>query len=551
MKILRVLSMLCLAGVVGAILQLPDPLSERPEAAYVRLPDYDLAAASAVAWKAGHRGTALLLADYGLEQPAARPELRRQRDEYSEAVHRDPTPLGRLQALGLGAAPGGANWFDGLAGNSVADYFVYGGGLTAGPADPDALLRLLREAQPVTITFPAAGPALQLIGTARLAGALNAHNAQLTQQLSEALQFARTSTNNALALAAVQESIMPVYQLARQCKTWAEFALLLSNATSVDQVKLLTRMASSAPRNARKLAQILAVSDVQEVDLGARCIGLVMQQGLKGLDSLYAAMRKGPSGLLLLLDHPTLPVPALNKARPPTVPLLGAAGSRWWQEQVAQSGAAAVWGKYIVVALLCGAILALLVPWRLFRDKFVNVTPLANAPAERVRGVYWSGIALAAVALSLLLLLPAVAPTSSPAGEASGGGAGAAAPGFVEQNQTLSLVILLVVIIIVQGTCWWLAQRKIREIELDPGADAPLKLKRLENLDIFFDLPLYCGLALTILAFILISTFGAGVSRFLAYSATFVGIVFSVILRVGNLYPLREKLLNQKGPTAR
>jgi|GEM_PF-3275073 len=556
MKLIRWLTMVCLGGAIFTMLQLPDPLSERPETAYVRLPDYDFPAAAAAAWNAGRRSTALLLLDHSLEQPAAsQADARRQRDGYLEALRKDTTPLGRLQALGLGQVPGGVNWFESLAGNSVADFFVYGGGVVAtGPAaEQDVLLKLVRETRPVAEFFPTAGPALQLIATAHQTGAL--HD-QLAQQLALALQFAHASNNNAQALPAVQESVMPVYQLARQCKTWAEFALLLHSAESVDQVKILTRMASAAPRSARKLAQLLAVSDAQMLDLDARCIAFVMQQGSKGLDGLYAALRKGPAGLLLVIGHPTLPAAALNKARPPAPPLIGAAGSRWWQEQMAPWGVVAVWGKYLAVTILCGAILALLIPWRLFQDKFVNVTPLANAPAERVRGIYWLGITLSAVALGLLLVLPAIAPTSSPAGdtvETGGAGAGtvgAAAAGFREQNQTASLLILLAVILIVQGTCWWLARRKLREIELNPSANTALKLKRLENLDIFFDLPLYCGLALTILAFILISTFGAGVSRFLAYSATFVGIVFSVILRVGNLYPLREKLLNRKGSAA-
>ena len=129
----------------------------------------------------------------------------------------------------------------------------------------------------------------------------------------------------------------------------------------------------------------------------------------------------------------------------------------------------------------------------------------------------------------------------------AGGASAGAASSFVEKNQVLSLVVLFAVIMIVQGACLWMARRKLRDVETDTFADASLKLRRLENLDIFFDLPLYCGLALTIFAFILISTFGAGVSRFLAYSSTFIGIIFAVILRVGHLYPLREKLINQKG----
>jgi len=115
-----------------------------------------------------------------------------------------------------------------------------------------------------------------------------------------------------------------------------------------------------------------------------------------------------------------------------------------------------------------------------------------------------------------------------------------------DHNQALSMVILAIVVLFVQGVCWWTARRKLDEVAKDTVSDSPQKLRRLDNMEIFFDLPLYCGLALTILAFILISTFGAGVSRFLAYSSTFIGIIFSVVLRVWYVYPLRDKLITQK-----
>ena len=98
----------------------------------------------------------------------------------------------------------------------------------------------------------------------------------------------------------------------------------------------------------------------------------------------------------------------------------------------------------------------------------------------------------------------------------------------------------------VQGLCWAVAQRRLREIDQNITMDRNLKLRQLENSDIFFDLPLYCGLAVTILAFILITTFGLGVTRFLAYASTLVGIVLSVGLRIFLLHPLKERLITQK-----
>ena len=69
-----------------------------------------------------------------------------------------------------------------------------------------------------------------------------------------------------------------------------------------------------------------------------------------------------------------------------------------------------------------------------------------------------------------------------------------------------------------------------------------LRLKKLENADIFFDVPLYVGLFGTVSAF-LVMTFSPQNSRLIAYSSTLIGIIFSLILRLILLYPLRRELL--------
>ena len=75
------------------------------------------------------------------------------------------------------------------------------------------------------------------------------------------------------------------------------------------------------------------------------------------------------------------------------------------------------------------------------------------------------------------------------------------------------------------------------------GADSvKLKLKKLENADIFFDVPLYVGLFGTVSAF-LVMTFSPQSSRLIAYSSTLIGIIVSLILRVVLLFPYRQKLL--------
>jgi hypothetical protein len=552
MKALRVLIIVALVTVLYVLLQLPDPLADRPESEYLNLSDADFAEVATMAWDAKLHGEAVLLIDYSIEQQLPSDEAcLRLREGFTITMQKDQTASGKLQMLGLLTVPSDANWFDSLSGNSVADYFIYGAGATdALPATlgEDGFLKAAQGAQALVNAFPTLGPAIKLCIAARAQGVMSRG---LVAQLTEAFQFVRSASSPALAVGAAQESIMPVYQLARQCKTWAEFAVLLRNAGSVDQIKALTRIAGGSPRSARRLAQILLVAGDRGPEASTRAMGFVLQHGAKGFDALHSALRKGPKGVALLLKHPALPVAQLNAVRHPAPFLLGESGLALWRAEQVRHGWGATFVKYALIAVLCGTIFVLLLPRQLFREKFLPVTPLAGVTEERVGGLYWSIIVLGAIAVCLMLILPAVAPAISQADEGSPGSGGgiagaAAAASFMEKNQAVSLVILLAVILIVQGACLWVARRKIREVEQDV-AEPALKLKRLENLDIFFDLPLYCGLALTIFAFILISTFGAGVSRFLAYSSTFIGIVFAVILRVGHLYPLRERLINLKG----
>lgn len=71
-----------------------------------------------------------------------------------------------------------------------------------------------------------------------------------------------------------------------------------------------------------------------------------------------------------------------------------------------------------------------------------------------------------------------------------------------------------------------------------------LKLRSLDNAEVFFDVPLYFGLFGTVSAF-LVMTFSPQSSRLIAYSSTLIGIIFSLFLRLLLQYPLRKKLVRQ------
>ena len=77
------------------------------------------------------------------------------------------------------------------------------------------------------------------------------------------------------------------------------------------------------------------------------------------------------------------------------------------------------------------------------------------------------------------------------------------------------------------------------------GNDAPeMKLKQLDNAEIFFDIPLYVGLFGTVSAF-LVMTFSPQSSRLIAYSSTLIGIIFSLVLRLSLQYPMKRRLFRE------
>lgn len=102
---------------------------------------------------------------------------------------------------------------------------------------------------------------------------------------------------------------------------------------------------------------------------------------------------------------------------------------------------------------------------------------------------------------------------------------------------------LFVGIFIIQLTALIVGASVVFSIK-DENSSAALKLKKLENADVFMDLPLYVGLFGTVSAFIIMA-FNPSTSRLIAYSSTLVGIITSVVMRTSMIFPLRQKLLSE------
>lgn len=542
MKIMRLLFIVVFGGLLFLVLQLPDDWRGDDARGYAELAPADFRRLAAAEWKAGRTGQAILLLNYAVENDL--PDSAAcdgARDGYLAALAGDQSPAGRLAALGLERILPAASGFESLSGGTVADWFL--GEDAPAPAAPDEISAQLAAAQKLTALFPPAAPALRLTEAAWRSGLLRSG---LQQQVARALQGMAAAKESAPAVVVAQETIMPLLQLARQCRTWTEFTVLTRHANSIDQVKLLTRMASLSPLNAGKLARPLILAEAeQRPDLPAAIMDYIVRRGQAGMDAMDQALRRGAAGVEYLLRNPDLSAAMLAAPRPAFWPL--PAWRNAWQEWRARSGRAATAVKAAAVAILCMGILVCLLPWRMLRGAAPADGGAPQAANPRFYLWYWLAVACIGAAVGALLMLGG---DRMPPAETGLPGAGAAAAGASPAygpRQLVSWMVILIAILLLQGTCWEVARRKIRVVADDPQTDAATKLRQLENLDIFFDLPLYAGLALTILAFILISSLGAGVSRFLAYASTFVGILFAVALRLGHLYPLREKLITQRG----
>lgn len=118
--------------------------------------------------------------------------------------------------------------------------------------------------------------------------------------------------------------------------------------------------------------------------------------------------------------------------------------------------------------------------------------------------------------------------------------------GFASQAKAIGRVSLYIFsgIIVIQFLVLFLGMTVLRFI--DKSTDSvDVKLARLNNADIFLDLPLYVGLLGTVASFI-VMTFNPQTSRLIAYSSTLIGIIISVFLRTTMLFPIKQHLVSEK-----
>ena len=544
MKVLRFVLGVILFGALIVVVQLADSPLDTPSAEYRRLPDVSLPHMADAELAAGRSSSALLMLDYAIENnsPDKQKAVDARQKVFAQLAGQN-TPASRLKATGWAAALGG-NSFENLAGTTVADAAQYGdiadlarqGGLEG---NRDGFINALNGLAGMANVFPPAEGAITLIKAARVAGAINE---PLTVQLTQMLNLMQSDPKSGIAVEKFRDNFMPIFELARHCRTWGEFETILRQANSPDQLKVLTKMASMSPGASKELGQVLAVASADGRTAASMSIDFIMRQGFKGLDALRAAIGKGADGLKYVAEHPGLNPQALAKLTKAPSPL----GSvrEVYQALRYQYGTGVSAVKYALIAALCGVLVLVVVPGR-YLEKLI-ARPGSAIAAPSPAHFLLSALAVGAVLSVLFYLLslatrPAVEPSAV---AAVVGEAGAPVTMGTADNAFLSGTVVLFSLV-VHVVVWFFVRGKIRRVEDDESAPAELRLKRLENLDIFFDLPLFMGLALTVIALILIAL-NAGMSRLFAYTSTVVGILSAVSLRIRYLYPLKERLIQMK-----
>lgn len=543
MKILRWLILLTCLGFLTILAPLPNNCSDGI-CSFADIEPANFHHLAKARWQQGHSAQAVLLLNDAVEKnlPGAA-TCEGAREGYLTAMSKDQTFGGRIALWGLQNSFTHTGEFKKLSLETIADRFIPEN--VPGMEAEDEIGLLVQDAKKLTNLVPSAAPALRLTAAVLRSGILTDH---LSRQIKLALQNAANSPEDAATVAIAQESVLPLYQLAKQCHTWGELSVIAGQADSFAQLKLLIRMVSLEPFNADKLARALIVAETSgNRGLPAGLLDYVLSYGQSGIEALDFAQRRGVEGIEFLLKNPSSSATTLAAAKATLWP--PAFCRALWTKLTAKSAKGALFLKGCLIALLSVSALLCLMPCKRKKNLSTASTGDAATPSFS-QGTRLTLLILAGIVISLFLTFviggsvahsAATQPTvlkGSLSGEIQEGGSN-----VKDSSNLLSWALIALAIVILQGTCWILARRKIKGIAEQTNADTALKLRQLENLDIFFDLPLYTGLALTILAFILISILGAGVSRFLAYASTFVGILFTVALRLRYLYPLREKLI--------
>ncbi|MGE4488310.1 MAG: hypothetical protein AB7E95_02055 [Kiritimatiellales bacterium] len=168
-----------------------------------------------------------------------------------------------------------------------------------------------------------------------------------------------------------------------------------------------------------------------------------------------------------------------------------------------------------------------------------------------VRTFFFSLGVLALVAILVFGISLLFKPSGAPVEQ----GAGAISPAMMAHAQEMAARIgrrmawvMILFSAVLQLGAWIAAVLKMNTVKT-AAVSAEKKLQLLEAIDVYFDLPLYFGLLGSVCSFIVI-TFFPDAGLMFAYASTAMGIIVSVILRLGYHTPFKQELLHACDVTA-
>ncbi|MDD2480260.1 MAG: hypothetical protein PHS31_10255 [Victivallaceae bacterium] len=128
---------------------------------------------------------------------------------------------------------------------------------------------------------------------------------------------------------------------------------------------------------------------------------------------------------------------------------------------------------------------------------------------------------------------------ATPAGEASMG----ASKALINAEFTAKLSFFILIFVILLQVFAFISASWVFFNLRQSTDNIIIRMKKLDNADLFLDLPLYFGLFGTVSSFIIMS-FNPQISRLIAYSSTLIGIIFSVVLRITLQYPIKQRMID-------
>ncbi|MCM8543160.1 MAG: hypothetical protein NE328_23025, partial [Lentisphaeraceae bacterium] len=326
--------------------------------------------------------------------------------------------------------------------------------------------------------------------------------------------------------------LKPIWELAKNSKSWQQFSLFMKHCKNTRQVKFLTKIISN-PGNSTKLAALL--SSLKSLPKrSADALTFIHTYGQKGMDSLYSILRKGPAGIQFLIKNPKL-YSRLAKNAVKTSTLSKKVFNEKWSQLLSKYGMPLNILRYVVAFLLIFSLKFLFFKKKKSSEQKEPTQEEALLKDESaISNVYfWAASAL----LVILLLVFSLNKGPSGAIEINSLQQSGASSGGLK----FSSIIFFIVFSLIQLWAVFKAKNEIEEIKKVKSEDKKMRL--LENSEFYFDLPVYAGLAGTVCAFILLN-YDPGGSRILAYATTVTGIIISVIVRGKWLFPVKKKIIH-------